>query len=97
MNLIFQTLVFVKECVITIKLNRNQIIEEKIITGNKIVEHNKSKAVFDIIKNNSQDVLYYDDFMFSVPKVVRFTHNNRQINDPENIFNSQTNKKWQKR
>lgn len=34
--------------------------------------------------------------MFSVPKVVRFTHNNRQINDPENVFNSQTNKKWQK-
>ena len=93
----FSDVSFVKECVITIKLNRNQIIEEKIITGNKIVEHNKSKAVFDIIKNNSQDVLYYDDFMFSVPKVVRFTHNNRQINDPENIFNSQTNKKWQKR
>lgn len=54
------------------------------------------KYIFSIIKKYSQDILYYDDFMFSVPEVVRFTKKNQQINDPENIFNSKLNKDWQK-
>ncbi len=50
------------------------------------------KEIFSIIKKYSQDILYYDDFMFSMPEVVRFTKKNQQINDPENIFNSKLNK-----
>ena len=71
--------------------------KEVIITlNNNEVDKALHKDIFSIIKKYSQDILYYDDFMFSVPEVVRFTKKNQQINDPENIFNSKLNKDWQK-
>ena len=68
----------------------------EIKLNNNVIDLKMHAKIFDIISKCSQDILYYEDFMFSIPKVVRFKKKGANIEDKENILNSKTNQEWQK-
>ena len=69
-----------KQCNKTIKVNETE------------TKNDLHKDIFKLIEEYAQDILYYDDFMFSMPNVVRFSPKNELKNDPDNFFNSKLNK-----
>ena len=64
----------------------------QIIIGEAVLNEQQKTKVFNTIKKLSPTILYYDEFMFSVPDVIRFAIDDTSKND---IYVSTQNAKWQ--
>lgn len=63
--------------------------------GSLLTSQEDIKLLYDSIKLHSPDIIYYEDFKFSVPKIIRFLEKNKHAED-HTYLNSEENKSWQK-
>lgn len=62
--------------------------------NNLITNESDKKAIFDLVSENAPEIIYYDDFKFTVPQYIRFLETNKQCPNKSEL-ESLNNKHWQ--
>ena len=66
-------------------------IETKL-NGEKLA-NNLNNHIFKLLKDNAQEIVYYDDFMLELPDFIRYKKNKKKTEDKK--FLSDLNQSWQ--
>ena len=61
--------------------------------GSLITDGKTQAQIFDLVNSYAPEVIYYDDFKFSVPSTIRFSHSGSEIDD--DLLKSKSNRHWQ--
>jgi predicted ATPase len=73
-------------------IKNENIIE---LCGSVITAKQVKQKIFEILKEQAPEVIYYDDFKFTVPKVIRFLETGVEVNNKTYLERSD-NLQWQK-